>query len=476
MSLLSKVKFNYWSLLPVLFGTILILLLLNNSLQFDFFSFKLHHKAVHNIATYLLILSSGLFLFFSEHWRNQTPHKKLLVFSIIAFFTSIFFKPAQAFQFSIFLSLSAIYYYLKEKKLYRPNLVYISILIYFLIDIISLFWSLNKEAGLKFAGNISPLAYVPLLFCFFKLDKADFELIVHTVFRFSMLFIVLSVAGWILQGRNLQFPLHDSLTFHKYTMGVYACFDAIFSWSNYEHPTYISIIILFSLSMGWFYVFKKNIENKISFTEMSFFIFSSLLLAVISASRFMLIGWLVVNALGFLYVVRQNKKVLYTSVFILIILSATFGYISIERIRGFVNDPVRDCLHQAAYQSIKENTWHGTGLGGMLNYINVDNVIFAPLHIVKVDFTHIHPHHQFIGDLMQTGIFGLAAILFILGVLFINSFRQTDWLLLVNTVIFLLLMNIEMPLIYTKGIFAFALIFSFLANYQNKTTKGNETI
>jgi len=466
-----KAKLNYWKLLALFFVSFLFVLLTWQSLSFDFLNFKLQHKTIHSIATYLFIFSSGLFLFYSDHWRSQSIHKKLLLFCIIAFFTSIFFKVSQVFQFSIVFAISAIYFYIVEKKFYRPNLFYILLLIYFATEVISLLWSLNKEEGIKYVGNISPLAYIPLLFCLFKLNKADFEAIVITVFRVSMVFVFISIVVWILQARNLNFPLENSLTFKKYAIDTYFCYKVVFAWSNYEHPTYVALNLIFSLSIGWYYTFKKNIENNITYIEMAFFVVVTLLLASITASRFMQLSWIVINTLGLLYVIRNKKILLITSLVLIALATGAFMYTFSDKVTGFFNDPVRETLHNAAYQSIRENTWHGTGLGGMIEYINTESTVFAPFKIPKAEFKHIHPHNQFIGDLMQTGVFGIITIILILCGLIYLCIKHRNWLLFMNCILFLLLMNIEMPLIYTKGIFSFALTLSLLTNYLN--TKRN---
>jgi hypothetical protein len=67
--------------------------------------------------------------------------------------------------------------------------------------------------------------------------------------------------------------------------------------------------------------------------------------------------------------------------------------------------------------------------------------------------------------------------------LFFYSFKQKNWLLFINSLVFLTLMSIEMPLMYLNGIFSFILIFSFLTKageptprilYDLNSTKRNE--
>lgn len=454
----------YWSSLPFIFSIILAFLLFNRSLTFDFFSFKLNHPIIYKVFIYLIIASPLLFLYFSKYWKNQKTHKKLLLASLVILFSGINFKVQHAFQFSFLFMISTLIYYYFERKTYRPNIFYLLLIAYFLIEAISLLWSYNATQGIIYLSKLSPLFIFPLLFSFFKLEKRDFDLVAIAFFRFSMFLIFISLAAWILQSRFLDFSLLKSLTFHKYAISKYFCYEVVFSWSVFKHPTYYSIFLIFSISLGWYYTFKRNIENNITIFEFAFFILSTLLLSIITASRIMLVGVMVVSVIGFLYSIRTNKKIFIASVSFFVI--SFFSIVSnfSDKIAGFLNDPIRVCFQKVALESIKENTWLGTGLGGMTKYLNAENPIIVPLQISKEGFVHFHPHNQFLGDLMQTGVLGILTIFLILGTVFFYGFKQKNWLLLMNGFFMLLVMNIEMPLMYINGIFLFALIFSFLTN------------
>ena len=127
-------------------------------------------------------------------------------------------------------------------------------------------------------------------------------------------------------------------------------------------------------------------------------------------------------------------------------------------------DDVRKMHYSAAFEAIEENTWLGTGIGGMTKYINKDNPIYTP-PISTFWAGHYHPHNQVIGDLMQTGILGLLSIVSLIVYSLYASISQRNILFFSFVIIYLLLMSIEMPLMVDQGLYYFVFVISlFTAN------------
>ena len=75
-----------------------------------------------------------------------------------------------------------------------------------------------------------------------------------------MFFAFLSVCAWILESRALGLPLSESFGLTKHFLGnIVTPFAVVFSWSNFDHPTYISIGLILSISILWYYVGKKRV-------------------------------------------------------------------------------------------------------------------------------------------------------------------------------------------------------------------------
>ena len=98
----------------------------------------------------------------------------------------------------------------------------------------------------------------------------------------------------------------------------------------------------------------------------------------------------------------------------------------------------------------------------------MDSEEFA--HSLGYEFAYVglaNPHHQFIGDLMQTGIVGVLLSLAMTIYLFVISIKRHNYPLLVFMVIFFMIMQIEMPLYLPKGtMFFWLLSFCCVLNQQ----------
>lgn len=474
MYFISKNK-KYWWVLPLLYTFLIIVLFFLKDIVFNIILYKSRNGFFYNVFIITLICLSTFSLFFYTEWKNKSVQKKILLIGLSLFLITINFRLQLSFQASAIFTLAVLVFFLFEKKTYRPNLFFISLFIYFGICTISLFWSENLKSGITYWREMTPLAFVPILFCFFRLEKNDFTLIALVIFRFATFFAFLSICSWIIQCRFLHFPLLDSLSIKKYNIGEFDSYAVVYSWSSRTHPTYNALILLTSLSFGWYYIFKKNIEDNISYVELAFLVFSTLLITIITASRFQFVGWVIVNVFGVLFVILKKKRLFTLTLSLLTVFLILFTYFKKDTIFSFSEDPIRACHYRAAVEGIKENTLLGTGLGNMTKYVNKNDPAYASLHFTKeYVFWHEHPHNEFLGDFLQTGILGFVSILFVLGTLFYYGFKQRNWLLIINTIIFFILMNIEMPLIYVPGIFYFALFFSFLVSkegYSNATYK-----
>lgn len=455
-SLIHKVGIS-----TLIYSAILLSLVVFSAFSTDLIGFFSKHNYVHQAVAYSVIASSILFIQRSGYWQQLNLHKKLLLASVVLLFTAINFNIQQSFLFSSLFAIATIYYYSIEKRFYKPNFVSILMLIYFAHLVLSLIWSLNIAEGLSYLTRLSPLVFIPLLFSFFRFDKKDIELILTALFKIAIFMAVLSIVSWILQSRFYNFNLLDGLQFKKASVGFYPISQATYAWSLFKHPTYWSILFLTAISAAWFYLNKKDTEFKVTKSEMLFALLAILIITSISASRVMLVNFVLVNTIGLLYTLRHNKKhFAIASAFLTIITLVVIVFFN-AKIMEFIDDPARASLRAAAYESINQNTWLGTGLGGMKAYINNDNPMLAALHSSEVMTIHVHPHNQFMADAMQTGIFGLSLITLLVSTIIYKSIRYKNVLLLLVTAIFIFIMAIETPLIYINGIFAFAVYMSF---------------
>lgn len=461
---------NKWFFLPLFLILLLTVVLCFDILSFDVVGFKEGNTTLYKLAWFFLAFVPLLLLPFFSYWRDLMTYERILTLALASFFIVINYEFSLAFLVSAIFAGAVALYFFHKRIIYRPNLFYTLLFVYVLINAISLFWTSNLTFGIDYLKQLSPLMYVPLLFCFFRLDKKQFDLIALFVFRSMMFYAVYSICSWAVESRFLQYPLEDSFVLSKYSINGFAPYDVVYAWTNHMHPTYNGLSLIFALGIGWYYMIRNDIRDKVGYFELIFYIVLTLLLLILTASRFMLVVWVLVNFWGFLFLIRKKRKLLITVSFLSLIFIFLSTFIFYSNLVRFINDPTRISFYKVAFESVEENIWHGVGLGAMTDYIHKDNPNFAPLGLsADDDFPHFHPHNQIIGDLMQTGIFGLLSILFIIAALLYKSFVKCDWLLGTNLLVYILLMCIEMPLIYPNGIFFFALVFSFLIQRDFET-------
>lgn len=459
----TQLKSKRLWILPLVLTTIIAWIIFNK-LSFDIIELKNQKHIVIRLIIYTTIVSPIFFLQFSAQWKALLLHKKFLIASISFLLFAVNFRLQAAYQFSILLTISGLYYFYKEKKIFKPNTFAILTVFYFLWSAISLIWTSDTNEGFRYLLILSPLLFISIAFSFFSFSKTDFDLIAVLIVRFVTFYVFLSLCSWVLQSNFLEFPLQNALGFEKYYVGEFTSYNIVFAWTDHMHPTYIALILMFSLGICWYYFSKKETSLQISIYDFIFILIGTFILSSITASRFMQLMWLLVNVAGGLHLLHRNRKLYAIGASVVLIVSIVSIFVFSKKIVHFFDDPVRECHYNAAEKGISENLLLGTGLGGMTDYINFENEAYEPLHVKSAaDFVHIHPHNQIIGDLMQSGVIGLTLILLIIITISVYSYKYRNWLLLVYTIMFLILMNIEMPLMYGNGIFIFAVFFNFLS-------------
>ncbi|MBP1677722.1 MAG: hypothetical protein H6Q20_2281 [Bacteroidetes bacterium] len=464
-------RLSIGAMIPWMF-TLTIVFLFFFNISFDAVCFKADNTIYYKIFLVVVASLPLMYLFDFAYFREQLVRKKLLILSLVSLLITLNFVSHTSFLFSIVFGVVVLINFLYDKKIYRPQVFHWLLLIYFAVNALSLLWTKNLNEGLKLLGNISPLVYIPLFFCFFKLNESDFKLIMLMMFRLALFYAFYSVVSWIVTCNACHYAVFPWYISAESTNGFDPVYAFAFGWTNHAHPTYNGFIMLLGLAIGWYYILKREVANKAIFTELIFLIITTFLIAVFTDSRYMQLVWLIVNVSGFLYNIRNKKKLLVVSLFVFAVTAALGVYFFHTKINAFFNDPIRHSLYQAAFQSIHDNTYRGTGLGGMTQYINEDNPFFWR-HVKGTPFTLKHPHNQVVGDLMQAGILGLISILSIIVYLFYLSYRKRNWLLFIAFLLFFCLMNIESPLVLVRGIFTFALVFCLMVAKPDVKTVNN---
>lgn len=432
----------------------------------DVLQLKKQYNVYFNIWVFIVAFIPLVWLFLSDIWKESSGYRKVLLVSLTMFILSTTFGVRFGINCNIIFIICSILFLLHERKIYISQYIFYLFSLYFLIHLASLLWVNDTTAGLKEIRIYLPFFLIPLAFCFFSLQKKEINTILLIFYKSIFIFIFLSLCTWVYQSYSLDIPFANWFRLIKSGLTGYPAFEIVFSWSNYSHPTYVGISYLFALALAFYFYEKK--EKRISLFELLIVVLTTLLLLIITQSRVGFVIWLSVVFLGIGYLLRSDKKVIIVFFTLGLISGIVLVLIFQTKIDSFLNDPERKKLNEIAFYFIKKHPIEGIGVGEMPSAIYSDEIEQS----LGYPDTRIHsyPHNQFIGDWMQTGIFGLITILTIIISLLIICFKRKDWLLFMFLIILFQVMLIEMPLNLYKGIIYFVL-FSCLLLQRGKQSK-----
>ena len=251
-----------YSIIPAILLAIVGLLLYFKGLSFDFLAYRLDSPNTHRAFLIFGAIAMPLILLLASDkaFRDEPLHSKILMIGVSSFAVSMNFYIHFIYIFSIVFTVCIAVNLYFERRLYRPTVFHILIFIYFIINLASLLWTSDGVSGIHYLKKDLSLVYVPLFFCMFSLRREQLRAILIAVGRWFIFFAFLSVCAWILESRALGLPLSESFSLTKHFLGnIVTPFAVVFSWSNFDHPTYVSIGLILGISILWYYVGKKMV-------------------------------------------------------------------------------------------------------------------------------------------------------------------------------------------------------------------------
>lgn len=447
-------------LIPISIAAIAILLL--GGFSFDFIGYREQHYSLNKtVLVFSMLLPSLLFLLVQREFWQTKYHRMIVVWGLAGFFVALHFNFNFCYVFSIVFGVIALLNVAIERRLHKPNTLFILFAAYFVVNLISWLWTSDPKAGAKQANLLLAFIYIPLGFSMIGVQQRELTLIFCSIARWLLFFAVVSVCSWILQSRAYNITLQEAVVFGKQNLGAYASYEIVYAWNIFNHPTYIAFSLCFGLVLYFFYTKRGDF----SLLELIFYSIVIAWLSLITQSRVMLVMWLMINSAGVVYLLKGSKsRLVVASLFVVVAVFSAIAFCT--QVMSFIADPVRKMHYQVAMQAISENGLQGTGLGGMTKYINWQNPLY--IGFVEASFPHTHPHNQLLGDLMQSGILGLLVTLAIVFYLIYIGIRQRSWIVLGTATILLLLMMIEMPMFYGHGLYFVVLILSLVVQHKNR--------
>ena len=445
----------------------------NSQKKYDpYINFKPFKQTIGSVFWLWIILISGSFIGLVSNlsmnrildqirYYKGFEVKKILEFSIILIIITLLFRQKWNSIAIGFFSVMSIIFFIKNGN--KWNNLGLTLYIFpslFLIRVIGLFYTEDLKYGFHFLEPELSFVIFPIIFSLIYLELPSLIRIFKIYLYFMLIIACFSIVSLFF---NLM--LLD-VTFFYYLKNIKIFSHVLFSWSYYNHPTFLSIYIIYGLVISLYLFYKKRVSKILMIS----YVIISLSFVIISGSRIAMVIYFVVSNLAiFAFLFNKNiqikyKILKYIYLLLLVIFAAYILEIGFKKL-GF-HDESRIQMWYTSWQTIKENPFFGVGTGGSKKVVQSEELA------EKLEFSNSlpfnHPHNQFINELTQFGVFGSSFLMYALFLVVKNSIRKKDYLLINFIVIQLLLMISEAPLNSSKGIIFFMFFISILLLTQKE--------
>lgn len=404
-----------------------------------------------------LAVPFGFFLGGND-FRCLDPQRKILIGGLAILTVSMVhsircFLDAQI----IFFITTVLYFILNRNRSYRkPTWEYWAVFVYVAWNLISLIWSQDLHYGGKLAGRFVPMVLYPVMFFSFRLTDPERDGIMRLFWRVGIMAVLLSLCSGIyeltVQGLSVSSLIHFRIGFIKETFfdsegTELFIFNMLYAWSGMGHPSYNSLWAVAAVVMGFYLVDKK----RIGWVEFAFGELALMQLQLSSQSRIGLLMTLMAWASAYIYLLRDHRKLVYWSVGSFAVFAIVVFAVKPDVLGTFNHDKVRAALWKVAVDYIEKEWLLGTGLGGT-NAEYISEVIGYPYPWPEWAHENIYAHNQFIGDWMQSGIFGLLFLIGSIVASFTLSVRRRSYTAFTYCLLLLPFMAIEMPFRFLQAV------------------------
>ncbi|MDR3351076.1 MAG: O-antigen ligase family protein [Prevotellaceae bacterium] len=349
-----------------------------------------------------------------------------------------------------------------KQKLCPPCPVVYCWLAVYLVRALWLLFSNDPQSGLRWIDTTLPFILFPLLFQYLPLNERIFKTALVFFVHFTLLFCAVSLFSVAYHSFTVPVAIKEWL-FHPKS------YPFAYTWTNYDHPSFLSVIYLLALPAG---VYLKRKYGAVSTAEIIALIVAEAAMIAFTGAR---VGFILLPVLLFLillYCISLKRKIIVAGSLIALAGIMAIGMWSLgEQFFLRFKDPVRMQLWETAVASIKEKPLLGTGTGGM------DAVMTSPALATELGYPEpqplSYPHNQYLGEVMHFGFIGAAALFGTLVYLLAMAFRKKDILLLSLLAVLFIFMFTEMPLDSHKGVNFFLFFISlFAASLPLRTGAG----
>lgn len=404
------------------------------------------------IVCYLIVLFFPLlFLVCSQMWKKTSDrYRKFLLFGLTGFLISTLYSIPISIYLAALFFISAIVYAIKQQKIYKPNWLFYPFIIYFLVHLVSLSWSNDRAYGWSRLAIYVYFVAFPVAFLFFRLSKKEITTVLFVFFRSTLVMSCVSICVWAFNTSRIDVPFVRWFYFQKGAIGKTLSSHYTLDWLGFDHPTFVMIGLCTAAIVALFIYFsdRKKAIRLVRWFDVVIFLAIATVVSLFTVSRIGMLILLGIISFAIIWRLYYGKKILVIIVFLIGIVTIFLAFMYLPKLRMISNDVERGRLYEIAFVEIEKTPFWGTGVGGMVK------VIHAARTEDEVDrgvLINKHPHNQFVGDWLQTGLLGLLALFGMLISLFYLSARYRNGMLLAFLLMFLPNMLVDMPFIGFKG-------------------------
>lgn len=420
-------------------------------------------------------------------WDDIYKNNTLIIVSLSAVLASLFLKMEIGFYAIGFFAGASLIHFLYTRKFYPPNRLFYFV---FLYAFLMFFGTIGTERGFHFPDRTLAFYVLPLSFCFFRFSKVVLLKIAEVFFKTAIVFLSICVLYWWYNFLHLDAnfvewitkktiysaemdwtPQREQIarTWGEFALdanfSLFSAYYYVSSWTYYFHPSFLSLVLFFGLIIGFYLYHQKNIFPTITKFELILYIVLCLFVLLFLQSRVGIIVFLFILIVTGLYYLKLKTKYFKIGLVIYLLLGCASLLVLNKPMSEFIEDDIRTSYRHLALGYIQDNFWWGGGFDQQRTVLEQQAETMKDTLPYSV-YPHInHPidyvHNQFLGDMVQFGIWGLLALLLMLFAIARYAIKSRSYLLQMMLLIMVLFMMIEEPLYVQAGIIRFTVFLTF---------------
>jgi O-antigen ligase len=195
-------------------------------------------------------------------------------------------------------------------------------------------------------------------------------------------------------------------------------------------------------------------------------------------SRIGIVGLLFILAATGLYYLKLKTNFFKIGLAVYLLLGSVSFFVANDKISGFISDDTRVAYINIAISYIQDNIWWGSGYRQQRMVLEQQAILMKdqlpPSVFPHIDHRIGYVHNQFLGDMVQFGIWGLIALLLMLFAIARYAIKSRSYLLQMLLMTVILFMLIEEPLYIETGTIRFmAFLVFFVAISESNELKNS---